>query len=102
MSVYAIDAVKINPESGRIEQVRWGKIDLHQHIWETEPVIVNAVDVINNITSGDEVWTAFPIGQLTVLGPKVGIVENEHGSKEIEIIDPDNHPGRTLGDMPVF
>jgi hypothetical protein len=101
MSVYAIDAVRMNPKSGLVEQVRWGRVDhTHNHL-EVEPVVSDVNDVVDKILSGEEVRAAFQVGHFTVLGPKVGINLSSQG-KDIEVIDPDEHPGRTVGELPTF
>ncbi|MDB5841080.1 MAG: hypothetical protein JWQ23_3032 [Herminiimonas sp.] len=101
MSVYAIDAVRMNAKSGLVEQVRWGKVDHTYKHWEVEPVISDVTDVVEKILSGEEVRAAFPVGHFTVLGPKVGITISSQG-KDIEVIDPDDHPGRTVAELPTF
>jgi hypothetical protein len=102
MSMYAIEAVRINAESGRIEQVRWGRIDPAHHSWETEPVISDVIEVVGKLMDGNDVWTAFSVGNLSVLGPKVRVVRYKYGSESIETADPANHVGRTLHDLPTF
>ena len=101
MSVYIIDAVRMNARTGLVEQVRWGKVDHTHNHWEVEPVISDVTDVVEKILSGEEVRTVFPVGHFTVLGPKVGITISSHG-KDIEVIDPDDHPGCTVGELPTF
>jgi hypothetical protein len=102
MSMYAIEAVRINADSGRIEQVRWGRIDPAHNTWETEPFISDVNEVVDKLMDGDEVWTAFSVANLSVLGSKVRVVVHEDGSEGIETVDPANHAGRTLHDLPAF
>ncbi|MGI4848424.1 MAG: hypothetical protein ACRYGK_09880 [Janthinobacterium lividum] len=101
MSIYAIDAIHMNRHSGQVEKVRWGKVDhAHRH-WEVEPVVCDVTDVMDKIMSGEEVRAAFPVGMFTVLGPKIGIIASGN-SRDIEVIDPDDHPGRTVSELPEF
>lgn len=101
MSVYAINAVRMNAKSGLVEQVRWGRVDHDHNHWEVEPVISDVGDVVDKILSGEEVRAAFLVGRFTVLGPKVGINLSSQG-KDIEVINPEDHPGRTVSELPTF
>lgn len=101
MSVYAIDAVHMNHHSGLVEKVRWGKIDDSNRHFEVEPMVSDVTDVVEKILSGEEVRAAFPVGMFTVLGPKVGITVSGE-VRGIEVIDPEDHPGRTVAELPEF
>lgn len=104
MSTYAIEAVHLNQQNGRIDQVMWARVDPSNNLWETDPTVANVDEVIDCINHGDEVWSAFPVGHYTVLGPRIEVVQ-QPGMPEpawIETVDAENHPGRALIDMPMF
>jgi hypothetical protein len=101
MSIYAIDAVHTNHQSGMVEKVRWGRVDHANRHWEIEPEISDVSVVVDKILSGEEVRAAFPVGHFTVLGPKIGIIVSGD-VRGIEVIDPDEHPGRTMAELPEF
>ncbi|MGV3654521.1 MAG: hypothetical protein ACO1N5_09895, partial [Noviherbaspirillum sp.] len=102
MSMYAVDAVRMNAASGRVEKVRWGKLDYSGMHWELEPMEGDVAEVVDKIQAGDEVRAAFPVGNFTVLGPRLEVFRSRRGEEEIEVEDADEHPGRTISDMPTF
>ena len=102
MSMYAIEAVRTNPANGRIEKVRWGKLDFSRNHWELDPMESDVTEVVRKLQAGEEVRAAFPVGHFTVLGPRLEICQSGPDTQEIEVIDAEEHPGRTLSDMPTF
>lgn len=106
MSTYAIEAVHRNQYNGKIEQVMWARVDPDNNAWETDPTVATVDEVIACLNDGDDVWTAFPVGKMTVLGPKVEVVQEAEAANplgvSIETVDAEVHPGRTLIDMPLF
>ncbi|MDB5823202.1 MAG: hypothetical protein JWR21_1906 [Herminiimonas sp.] len=105
MSTYAIEAVHLNEQNGRIEQVMWAKVDPVKNRWDTDPIVAHVDEVINCLQHGDEVWTAFPVGHYTVLGPRIEVVQSDMPASLgawIDTVDAESHPGRSLLDMPMF
>ena len=99
MSMYAIDAIRMNPRSGQVERVRWGKVDLALKHWELEPEESDVSEVVRKIQAGAEVRSTFQVGGFTVIGPKLEVSPSGQG---IEVVDPEQHPGRTINDMLTF
>src|SRR5690606_1116849 len=102
MSLYAIDAVRMNPANGRVMKVRWGKLDYSGMHWELEPKEDDVAEVVRTIRNGEEVRAAFPVGGFTVIGPKLEVSHTNMGEEDIEVEDAAERPGRTLSDMPTF
>jgi hypothetical protein len=103
MSVHLIEAVRLN-EAGKVEMVRWGRARRKANGsagWELAPVEQDVSMVVDALHFGDEVATAFMVGNDLVLGPRVHIVIPEHGIEDIDTVDR-NVPGRSLTDLPRF
>ncbi|WP_230427151.1 phosphatidylserine/phosphatidylglycerophosphate/cardiolipin synthase [Collimonas humicola] len=100
MSVFAITGVRINAQNGRIELVRWGQVNPATNTWAKEPTESPVIDVVDAVMGGDDVYTIFPVGGNTVLGPKVQLVVYAHGREGIETVDAAYNAGRTLADLP--
>ena len=104
MSVHLIEAVRFNEAGDRVEMVKMGgghrKGDGSPG-WEAVTTEHDVSLVVDALHFGDEVATAFKVGNEMVLGPRVHIVIHEHGIEDIDTIDHDV-PGRTLADLPRF
>lgn len=84
--------------------VRWGRGQRKGNGspgWEAVTVEQDVSLVVDALHFGDEVATAFKVGDEMVLGPRVHIVIHQHGIEDIDTIDHDV-PGRTLADLPRF
>lgn len=104
MSVHMIEAVRFNAAGDRIEQVRWGRAARNADGspgWHAHTVEQDVNLVIDALHFGDEVATAFKVGNEMVLGPRIRLIQYEHGIEGIDTID-HNVPGRTLLDLPRF
>jgi hypothetical protein len=104
MSVHLIEAVRFNEAGNRIEMVRWGRGRRKgdgSPGWEAVTLEQDVSLVVDALHFGDEVATAFKVGDELVLGPRIHIVIPEHGIEDIDTIDHDV-PGRTLADLPRF
>lgn len=103
MSVHLIEAVRLN-EAGRVERVRWGRARRKGNGsagWELAAIEQDVGMVVDALHFGDEVATAFMVGNDLVLGPRVHIVIPQHGIEDIDTVDR-NVPGRSLADLPQF
>ncbi len=104
MSVHLIEAVRFNEAGDKVEMVRWGRGHRKgdgSPGWEAVTLEQEVSLVVDALHFGDEVATAFKVGNEMVLGPRVHIVIPEHGIEDIDTIDHDV-PGRTLADLPRF
>tara|TARA_R110001599_G_scaffold64023_3_gene178664 strand:- start:240371 stop:240685 length:315 start_codon:yes stop_codon:yes gene_type:complete len=104
MSVHLIEAVRFNLAGDRVEMVRWGRGHRKgdgSPGWEAVMVEQEVTLVVDALHFGEEVATAFRVGDELVLGPHVHVVVPQHGIEEIDTIDHDV-PGRTLADLPRF
>ncbi|MBF8177644.1 MAG: hypothetical protein K2Y13_10265 [Burkholderiaceae bacterium] len=104
MSVHLIEAVRFNEAGDRVEMVKMGRGHRKgdgSPGWEAVTAEHDVSLVVDALHFGDEVATAFRVGNEMVLGPRVHIVIHEHGIEDIDTIDHDV-PGRTLADLPRF
>lgn len=99
MSLYAINGVRIDPETGRVTHVRWAQVDPKRNAWVRDPYVEEVISVVDAITGGDDVCTLFPVEDRTVPGPKVKVVVYAGGLEGIDVVDP-KEDGRTLADLP--
>ena len=103
MSVHMIVAVRFNAAGDRIEQVRWGRATRDAEGspgWHAQLADQDVNLVIDALHFGDEVATAFKVGNEMLLGPRIRLV-HDHGIEGIDTID-HNVPGRSLADLPRF
>ena len=103
MSVHMIVAVRFDANGERVEQVRWGRGVRNAEGaagWHAETLDQDVNLVIDALHFGDEVATAFQVGNELLLGPRIRLI-HEHGIEGIDTID-HNVPGRTLTDLPRF
>lgn len=104
MSVYLIEAVRFNDAGDHVEMVRWGRGHRKNDGspgWEAVTTEQEVSLVVDALHFGDEVATAFMVGNDLVLGPRIHIVIHQHGIEDIDTID-HNVPGRRLVDLPRF
>lgn len=103
MSVHMIVAVRFNTAGDRVEQVRWGRAKRDSEGsagWHADVVDQDVNLVIDALHFGDEVATAFTVGNDTLLGPRIRLTHS-HGIEGIDTID-HNVAGRALTDLPRF
>lgn len=104
MAVHLIEAVRFNDAGDKVEMVRWGRGRRKGNGspgWEAVTIEQDVNLVVDALHFGDEVATAFKVGDEMVLGPRVHIVVHQHGIEDIDTID-HNVPGRSLADLPRF
>ena len=105
MSVYGITEVRVNQnQNNRIEQVRWAMFNVSP---DAPPVLgelqeAEAHEVADRVHAGDEVYSVHAIPGGTVLGAKARYVVYQNGHEGIDTLEPENHQGRTLQDLPHF
>ncbi|VVE49829.1 hypothetical protein PTE30175_04521 [Pandoraea terrae] len=73
MSVFAINGVRLNDDTGRVTHVRWARVDTDTNTWAAEPAVDPVIDVVEVIMGGDHVFTVFRDGANTIPGPRVRI-----------------------------
>jgi hypothetical protein len=103
MSVHMIVAVRFNTAGDQVEQVRWGRAARDAEGapgWHAELAEQDVSLVIDALHFGDEVATAFRVGNEMLLGPRIRLT-HQHGIEGIDTID-HNVPGRSLMDLPRF
>jgi hypothetical protein len=99
MSIFAVNGVRLDERTGRVTHVRWAQVNPKQNQWVSEPAEAPVIDVVDAIVAGDQVWTIFPEGVNTVLGPQLKSVVYAGGLEGIDTVDP-KQVNRTLRDLP--
>ncbi|EIF31819.1 hypothetical protein BCh11DRAFT_07357 [Burkholderia sp. Ch1-1] len=100
MTVHAITAVRLEPDSHRVTHVLWGQVSVSGEQFEVVPHESPVIDVVDALARGDTVVTVFPVDGQRVAGPEVRRVVDEAGRVGIETVAVDSGPGRTLVDLP--
>lgn len=98
MSYYMIDAARFDAKES-ITHVRLGKVDNARNKWVYEPEISEVSDVVNTMHNpANIVMVRTAQGSQ---GATVRIaVEAATGREFIVEVEPENHPGGTLKDLP--
>jgi hypothetical protein len=101
MALYGVTAIRVNGNNNRITHAKLGKIDGQTNKWIGEPEVVGAHDVGDLLLDGDN--TVYSIHEIVggrVLGAKAKYVVFDNGVESFDTLEPENHPGRTVRDLP--
>lgn len=102
MATYAITAVRVNQNTQRADMARIRLVNGKENKWAGPFIEVPVTEVVDKLMGGDEVYVIFPINGQTVLGPKLEVRVFPHGIEGIEVQNPSENIGRTIGDLPKF
>ena len=100
MATFAIDAVRINAQDGKISHARLGPVDPTTRTWQSPPTVMKVAEVIDIIRRGDDVWSLFTLGGTRFLGPKIRPVPHTDGRDGIDTDVPDGHIEKCIDDLP--
>ncbi|CAE6840544.1 hypothetical protein [Paraburkholderia haematera] len=100
MTVHAITAVRLEPDSQRVTHVLWGQVSVSGEQFEVAPHESPVIEVVDALARGDTVVTVFPLDGQRVAGPEVRRIVYEAGREGIETVAVDSGPGQTLADLP--
>jgi hypothetical protein len=100
MTTYAITAVESDERSDLVTRVKWGSVDTNRNIWIVEPEEAEVEQVLHALGNGDDVYTIFPEGQETVLGPRLDIARDAAGRETIAPAFGQRQTGRDMSDLP--
>jgi hypothetical protein len=100
MATFAIDGVRINPNTDRVTHVRWGLIDPKTRQWLSTHQIAEVDEVVKAISAGNMVWSLFTLGGTPFLGPKIKTVAHTDGHDGIDTEVPDGSIEKSIDDLP--
>jgi hypothetical protein len=91
----------VDPNNNRITHARWAQIDGATNEWMGAHQVVEAQEVANRLVAGDTVYSIHTVEDgNTVPGAKARHVVFVNGEEGFDTLEPDNHPGRTIRDLP--
>lgn len=101
MALYGITGIRVNPNNGRITHARLAQIDGATNNWIGDLEIVEASEVASVLVAGDTVMSihSLPDGN-RVPGAQAQYMVFEHGIEGFDTLEPENHAGRTIRDLP--
>src|SRR5579859_7492340 len=70
MTVHAITAVRLEPDSQRVTHVLWGQVSVNGEQFEVAPHESPVIEVVDALARGDTVVTVFPVEGQRVAGPE--------------------------------
>ena len=87
--------------SSEIHRLRWRK-SKGSNEWSGPEQVVPVSEILAAVKRGEQVGTLFHVGGHDVLGPKVIVVQDQHGRERIDV-EPWPYPGQqTLFNLPEF
>lgn len=103
MPLYGITAIRIDPNSGRITHARMGPVNGGDREWIGPQRVVEAREVVVRLVAGDTVYSLHTVeGGHTIPGARARRVVFVNGAEGFDTLDPENHPGRTVRDLPLM
>jgi hypothetical protein len=101
MALYGVTGIRVNPNNNRITHARLGQIDGQTNHWVGPLQVVEAHEVADRLVAGDTVYSIHTIeGGHTVPGAKARHVVFDNGAEGFDTLEAENHPGRTVRDLP--
>ncbi|MDB5777020.1 MAG: hypothetical protein JWP38_3153 [Herbaspirillum sp.] len=100
MTTYAITAVEIDERTDLVTRIKWGSVDTLNNAWIEGPGEADVEEAMHAISAGDDVYTIFPDGEHTVLGPRLELSRDSSGRENIVPVFDQLAPGRAITDLP--
>ncbi|MBD9476459.1 hypothetical protein IB268_26345 [Achromobacter sp. ACM01] len=102
MSIYVISAVRRDSMSDEVSHVRWAQVDAQGGGLIGAVVEADAIDVVDEIQAGNEVFTWHTVGGTEIRGRAVRVEALGNGNEVLRTDEADQRHTLGLEDLPKF